>query len=71
MIIDNLELNFDRQEGKSLFFKTRSGESIVIDEKLLFGFSDRQQKVFLNLDFRQHTKQAQDILNEILDTNNE
>jgi hypothetical protein len=71
MIINNLEITFDRQEGQNLFFKTSSGEEIVIDEKLLANFSDRDQKLYLNLDSEQSSSQTQDVLNEILETNNE
>lgn len=71
MIINNLELSFDRQVGASLFFKTNLGEEIVIDEKLLTNFVDRKQKLFLNLDTKQIFGQSKDILNEILETNNE
>lgn len=71
MIINNLELSFDRQEGTSLFFKTSLGEEISIDEKLLMSFSNRDQKLFLNLDSKEIFGQSKDILNEILETNNE
>lgn len=71
MIINNLELSFDRQVDTSLFFKTNLGEEIVIDEKLLANFVDRKQKLFLNLDSKQIFGQSKDILNEILETNNE
>lgn len=71
MIINNLELSFDRQEGTSLFFKTNLGEEISIDEKLLTNFVDRNQKLFLNLDSQEIFGQSKDILNEILETNNE
>lgn len=71
MIINNLELFFDRREGANLFFKTSSGQEIAIDEKLLENFSDKEQKLFLNLDSKQMSGQAQDVLNEILETNNE
>jgi len=71
MIINNLELFFDKQEGTSLFFKTSSGESVAIDEKLLADFSDREQKLFLNLDSKKNLGQPQDVLNEILEINNE
>ena len=71
MIINNLELFFDRQEGTSLFFKTNSGQEVVIDEKLLDNFSDKEQSLFLNLDSKENLGQPQDVLNEILETNNE
>lgn len=71
MIINNLELFFDKQEGEKVFFKTGSGEVVVIDEKLLYNFVDKQQKLFLNLDNKEITSKPQDVLNEILDTNNE
>ena len=71
MIINNLELSFDRQEGTSLFFKTSLGEEISIDEKLLTSCSNRDQKLFLNLDSQEIFGQSKDILNEILETNNE
>jgi len=71
MIINNLEIFFDRQEGSSLFFKTNSGQKIVIDEKLLENFSGGSQKLFLSLDDKQILGQAKDVLNEILEINNE
>ena len=71
MIINNLEIFFDKQEGANLFFKTKSGKELVIDESLLEGFSDKNQKLYLNLDSKQSSGQAQDVLNEILKTNNE
>lgn len=71
MKINNLELFFDKQEGTNLLFKTSSGESVAIDKKLLVDFSDKDKKIFLNLDSEQHTNKAQEILNEILETNNE
>ncbi|MBT4209701.1 MAG: hypothetical protein HOE19_02190 [Candidatus Komeilibacteria bacterium] len=71
MIINNLELFFDRQEGNNLFFKTQTGQELVIDEGLLVDFSDRDKKVYLNLDSQQTSNQPQDVLNEILKINNE
>jgi len=71
MIINNLEIFFDRQEGTNLFFKTSSGKELVIDESLLVDLSDKNQKLYLNLDSKQSSSQAQDVLNEILETNNE
>jgi hypothetical protein len=71
MIINNLEIFFDRQEGANLFFKTSSGKELVIDESLLVDLSDKNQKLYLNLDSKQSSSHAQNVLNEILETNNE
>jgi|GEM_PF-2771228 len=71
MIINNLELFFDKQEGQKTFFKTSSGETVVIDAKLLYNFVDKKQKLFLNLDEKELLGKPHDVLNELLDTNNE
>ena len=71
MIINNLELSFDRQEGNNLFFKTQSGQELVIAESLLGDSLDKNQKLYLNLDSQKISGQAKDVLNEILETNNE
>ena len=71
MIINNLELFFDGQEGNNLFFKTQSGQELVITESLLGDSLDKNQKLYLNLDSQKISGQAKDVLNEILETNNE
>ncbi|OGY93298.1 MAG: hypothetical protein A2406_00905 [Candidatus Komeilibacteria bacterium RIFOXYC1_FULL_37_11] len=70
MIINNLQLFFDRVEGEIFLFKTATGQQIAIDKKLLENF-DAKQKLFLNLDSEESSGRAQDILNEILETNND
>lgn len=68
MIINNLELTFDKQEEGRLVFKTDSGAEISIEEYLLKDF-DKNKKVYIALDEQplvSSQENKKEILNEVL-----
>jgi len=50
MLLNNLELSFDRQEDKKYIFKTAQGAEIAIDIALFGNYEDQGKKVFLAMD---------------------
>lgn len=70
MIINNLQVFFDKSVGDDFLFKTADGQSITIAKKLLEGL-DYKQKLFLSLNQEPTAGRPQDILNDILEINND
>lgn len=73
MLLNNLELSFDREEEDKYIFKTEVGEEIAVDKKLIENFQDQGKKTFLAMDdvplvFADDDKKS--LLNEILGNQN-
>lgn len=68
MIINNVEIFFNKEVGDKLFFNTNSGEEIIIDKKLLRDFSDKDKKLFLTLGREKLLESPTDVLNDILES---
>ena len=69
MLIDNIELSFDRQIDDRLVFKTELGVEISIPAKLLRKNIDHDKKIYLASDYqplKNMTDSQKDTLNELL-----
>ena len=70
MLVKNLRLNFDRVDNEKMFLRTENGLEISLPENLLDQYSDRQQPIYLNIDYQPNTAaeiNQKQILNELLD----
>ncbi len=69
MLINNLELSFDRQSDDQIVFKTDLGVEIFIPAKLLEKYVDHDKKIYLAADYQFLKSMAdnqKDTLNELL-----
>lgn len=72
MIIKNLQLKFDRQEGDKVILKTEAGAEVWLTDYLLDEWADRQREIFLGVDREPmlgSMENKKDTLNELLDNN--
>ncbi len=71
MLIKNLELSFDRQEGDKVVLKTESGAEVALAEFLLDEYKDKSKKLYLSLDEKiimSSDGSQKEVLNELLDS---
>ncbi|MBT4850216.1 hypothetical protein HON36_05195 [Candidatus Parcubacteria bacterium] len=71
MLIKNLELSFDRQEGDKVILKTGSGAEVALAEFLLDEYKDKGKKLYLSLDEKiimSSDSSQKEVLNELLDS---
>ncbi len=67
MLVKNLELSFDRQEGDKIVLRTESGAEIIVDDYLLEGL-EKDKKLYLNIDYQalEANEDSKQLLNDIL-----
>ncbi len=69
MLLNNLELSFDRQEDKKYIFKNSKGIEIALDINLFDDFQGQAKDIFLAMDFLPMVFAEEDrknLLNDIL-----
>lgn len=72
MLIKNLQVIFDRQEGDKLVFKSEAGAEIAVTDYLLEGQDYQGKKIFMSVDTEplvSSLENKKDTLNEILNNN--
>lgn len=70
MLLDNLELSFDRQESGKYIFKNKDNLEISIAEDFFKEWQANNKKFFLAMDFApmfSSDQNKKNLLNEILD----
>lgn len=68
--MDNVVLEFDREENNSLVFKTEAGLEVIFAKQLLEQVPTAKEKVYFTLS-KQPTgvgEEAKQVLNELLDS---
>jgi len=72
MMIKNLQVEFDRQEGDKLIFKSEAGAEVAVTDYLLDGQEYKSKKIYLGVDAEpmvSSTESKKDTLNELLNNN--
>lgn len=72
MLLDNLTVNFDREEGGRLIFQANDGSEIVLAKNLINTQLKKGDLFYLSLNGQPlaGTDKAKQILNELLDGDN-
>lgn len=69
MLLNNLELSFDRQEGSKYIFINQAGQEVILEKDIFSETEMPNKKIFLSMDIEPLVSATEDkkkTLNEIL-----